>query len=151
MPKHSFIGWLAIQGRLLTKDRLVRFGVIQDATCDMCLNHAEDQSHLLYHCWFSSQCWAMLKVWLAVDLPGCGILEWCSSWRCRSLMKKRIVCAAVLALVYQLWRVRNVCRVDCYLPSPASVVKTVQQIVQSRGQQWKWTSKYQRLSWTPWM
>ncbi|XP_074271306.1 uncharacterized protein LOC141595239 [Silene latifolia] len=103
MPKHAFIGWLAIQGRLLTKDRLVRFGVIQDGACDMCLDHAEDHSHLLYHCRFSSQCWALLKVWLDVALPGSGILEWCSSWRCRSLMKKRIVCAAVLALVYQLW------------------------------------------------
>ncbi|XP_074301151.1 uncharacterized protein LOC141632503 [Silene latifolia] len=92
-----------------------------------------------------------VKAWLDVDLPGNGILEWCSSWRYRSLMKKRIVCAAVLALVYQLWRVRNVCRVECYLPSPASVVKTVQQFVQSRAQQCKWTSKYQCMSWTPWM
>ncbi|XP_074305790.1 uncharacterized protein LOC141641011 [Silene latifolia] len=151
VPKHSFIGCLAIQGRLMTKDRLVRFGVIQDSTCDMCLVQPEDQPHLLYHCRFSKQCWALLTDWLGIDMPGSGIIEWCTSRRCRSLMKKRIVNAAILALVYQLWMVRNVCRVDGFLPFPSAVVKNVQDLSQSRGQNWNWTSKYQCMSWFPWM
>ncbi|XP_074315604.1 uncharacterized protein LOC141651806 [Silene latifolia] len=151
VPKHSFIGWLAIQGRLMTKDRLVPFGVIQDSTYDMCMVQPEDQSHLFYHCSFSKQCWALITVWLGVDMPDSGILEWCSAWRCRSLMKKRIVNATILALLYQLWLVRNVCRVDGYLPFPSAVVKKVQDIVQLRAQNWQWSSKYHCMRWFPWM
>uniref|UniRef100_A0A803PM74 Reverse transcriptase zinc-binding domain-containing protein n=1 Tax=Cannabis sativa TaxID=3483 RepID=A0A803PM74_CANSA len=37
IPKHSFILWLAIQNRLKTKDRLQRFQIVNDATCNLCL------------------------------------------------------------------------------------------------------------------
>ncbi|XP_074314393.1 uncharacterized protein LOC141649604 [Silene latifolia] len=46
LPKHSLIGWLAIQSRLLTKDRLVRFGIITDGACDMCLDQPEDHMEM---------------------------------------------------------------------------------------------------------
>ncbi|XP_074283264.1 uncharacterized protein LOC141607817 [Silene latifolia] len=137
LPKHSFIGWLAIQGRLITKDRVLRFGVIQDSTYDMCMDQTEDHSYMLYQCRFSSQCWTLLADWLGVVLPSTGILEWRCSWRCRSLMKKKIVIAAILAMIYQLWLARNLCRVECQFPLPAYIFKSVQSIVQSRGQNWK--------------
>ncbi|XP_074300984.1 uncharacterized protein LOC141632329 [Silene latifolia] len=56
IPKHSFIGWLAIQERLLTKDRLLKFGVISDGLCFLYHHYLETHQHLLYDCHFSQQC-----------------------------------------------------------------------------------------------
>ncbi|XP_074315167.1 uncharacterized protein LOC141651346 [Silene latifolia] len=147
LPKHSFIGWLAIQGGLMTKDRLLRFGIIQNSICDMCMDQPEDHTHLLYQCRFSAQCWTLLADCLGVDLPSTGILEWCYLWRCRSLMKNKIVITAILAMIYHIWMARNPCTVESQLLMPSYVFKTVQSIVQGRGQIWKWTSKYQCLNW----
>ncbi|XP_074298079.1 uncharacterized protein LOC141628891 [Silene latifolia] len=112
LPKHSIIGWLAIQCRLLTKDRLLRFNIISDGYCDMCLDHLEDHTHLLYRCRFSVCCWRLLADWLDINLPDTDILNWCIRWRCRSLMKKQIVITAIMAMIYQIWNARNICRVD---------------------------------------
>ncbi|XP_074305079.1 uncharacterized protein LOC141640017 [Silene latifolia] len=151
LSKHSIIGWLAIQCRLMTKDRLIRFGVIADGHCDICLDHPKDHNHFLYGCRFSACCWKLLAEWLDVPLPDAEILDWCRRWRCRSLMKKQIVPAAIMAMIYQIWNARNICRMDNKLVHPTYAVKTVTEQVKSRGQTWKWTSKFQRLHWVAWM
>ncbi|XP_074305805.1 uncharacterized protein LOC141641027 [Silene latifolia] len=151
LPKHSIIGWLAIQCRLLTKDRLLRFNIISDGYCDMCLDHLEDHNHLLYKCRFSACCWRLLADWLNITLPDTDILNWCIRWRCRSLMKKHIVISAIMAMVYQIWTARNICRVDNKMVHPKFAVNNAAAMVKSRGQAWKWTSKFQRLHWMPWM
>ncbi|XP_074288849.1 uncharacterized protein LOC141613997 [Silene latifolia] len=123
LPKHSFIGWLAIKCRLMTKDRLIRFGIINEGTCDICMAQPEDHTHLLYSCRFSASCWNMLAAWLGVVFPSTGILDWCCLWRCRSLMKKKFVITAVMAMVCQIWMARNICRLESKLLHPSYVVK----------------------------
>lgn len=49
VPKSSFVFWLAIQ-RLLTKDRMVRFGLEMDKRCLLCGHGRESASHLLTCC-----------------------------------------------------------------------------------------------------
>ncbi|XP_074305794.1 uncharacterized protein LOC141641015 [Silene latifolia] len=151
LPKHSIIGWLAIQCRLLTKDRLLRFNIISDGYCDMCLDHLEDHNHLLYRCRFSACCWRLLADWLDINLPDTDILNWCIRWRCRSLMKKQIVITTIMAMIYQIWTAHNSCRVDSRMVHPKFAVQNVVAVVKSRGQAWKWTSKFQHLHWMPWM
>ena len=36
IPKHSFIAWIVMLGKLKTRDRLKAAGVIQEAWCPMC-------------------------------------------------------------------------------------------------------------------
>ncbi|XP_074318792.1 uncharacterized protein LOC141655621 [Silene latifolia] len=36
IPEHPFIGWLYVQGRLLTKDRICRMNIGTDALCELC-------------------------------------------------------------------------------------------------------------------
>lgn len=50
IPKCSFICWLALKNRLLTKDRMVAFGMHVDPTCLLCLSDAESISHLFSTC-----------------------------------------------------------------------------------------------------
>ncbi|XP_074308232.1 uncharacterized protein LOC141643100 [Silene latifolia] len=126
VPKHSFIVWLAVQRRLMTKDRLLKFGIITDAVCDMCLAHQEDHHHLLYGCLFSAQCWNLFRDWLNINMPLVGVLEWGLHWRCRSLLKKQVILAAMAALVYHIWTIRNKCRMELQLPRPCRVLADVQ-------------------------
>ncbi|XP_074277362.1 uncharacterized protein LOC141601000 [Silene latifolia] len=132
VPKYSIIGWLAIQKRLMTKYRLLRFGIITDAKCDMCLAQQEDHQHLLYDYVFSAQCWLSLQDWLGVKLPQNGILEWGIKWRCRSLLRKQMVLSAMVGLVYHLWYARNICRLEQRLPRPSAVIAMVKEDIQVR-------------------
>ncbi|XP_074305781.1 uncharacterized protein LOC141641002 [Silene latifolia] len=116
LPKHSFIGWLAVQHRLLTKDRLMQFGIITDGLCDLCMAHPETHQH----------------------------------WRCRSLMKKHIVFAAILAMIYHIWQTRNFCRFDLLVPKPEVLIARVKTDVQLRGKNIIWGTKFQQMKWLPW-
>ncbi|XP_074288645.1 uncharacterized protein LOC141613800 [Silene latifolia] len=124
-PKHSFIGWLAIQDKLLTKDRLLKFGVLQDEKCELCLDHIKDHQHLLYTCPFSAKCLVIFKSCLGVPFPTAEVLDWIVKCRCKSLMKKKIIFTAMLALVYHIWTARNICRLECRVQRPERIIEMV--------------------------
>ena len=48
MHKHSIIGWIFVQNRLLTKDRMVKFGICHDNTCEMCGETEETHAHTFF-------------------------------------------------------------------------------------------------------
>ncbi|XP_074311439.1 uncharacterized protein LOC141647223 [Silene latifolia] len=131
LPKYAFIGWLMIQERLYTKDRMLRFGVISDGLCDICRTQMEDHQHLFYSCDFSTRCWTLLREWLGVPLPTNDVLHWCSMWRCRSLLKKQLVYAAVVALIYHIWMAQNVCREEHRVPIPRQIFNEIRRYIQN--------------------
>ncbi|XP_074315503.1 uncharacterized protein LOC141651701 [Silene latifolia] len=143
IPKHSFVGWLAVQGRLFTKDRMQAFGLPTNGLCEFCLAGPENHQHLLYQCIYSKKCWDSLMVWLRVTVPVQDVVQWSVRWRSRSLLKKQVVLTAIIALWYHLWHARNVCRLEAKLFTPSFVVKQVKSEVQQRCRQKLSTSKYQ--------
>ncbi|CAK8560654.1 unnamed protein product [Lathyrus sativus] len=42
--------WQACQGKLATKERLKRFGMIEDNICSLCKSEEETMNHLFFHC-----------------------------------------------------------------------------------------------------
>ncbi|XP_074267214.1 uncharacterized protein LOC141590526 [Silene latifolia] len=150
LPKHAFLGWIAVQQKLLTKDRLLKFEIITDGQCDVCLAHIEMHQQILYDCVFSAMCWSQLKTWLGINMPNSGILDWSIRWRCRSLMKKQIVFTAILAMVYHIWQARNLCRIELRLPKPEVILARVKVDIQLRGQCITWRTKFQQMPWAPW-
>lgn len=56
VPKHSFICWLAMHRRLLTRDRLARMGVCQETECLLCGCKPENIDHLFFECDYSKKC-----------------------------------------------------------------------------------------------
>ena len=62
MPKHAFIFWLAIQDRLSTFDRLVKWGWQGNLLCGFCRNKCESRDHIFFECSFSSRMWQQV-VW----------------------------------------------------------------------------------------
>ena len=64
LPRHSFIPWLALLGRLRTRDKL--HFIDTDASYVFCLNHEESHSHLFFACSWTSLLWSKVKsrLWL---------------------------------------------------------------------------------------
>eukprot|EP00252_Welwitschia_mirabilis_P008109 TRINITY_DN19815_c0_g4_i1.p1 TRINITY_DN19815_c0_g4~~TRINITY_DN19815_c0_g4_i1.p1 ORF type:complete len:116 (+),score=12.48 TRINITY_DN19815_c0_g4_i1:563-910(+) len=56
-PRHSFVAWLAMQERLITKDRLLKIGIGADQGCVLCGLMDENTSHLFFSCTFLSVVW----------------------------------------------------------------------------------------------
>ncbi|XP_074313789.1 uncharacterized protein LOC141648982 [Silene latifolia] len=107
IPRHGFILWLVAHKRLLTRDRLMRMGVTQTNICFLCGTDAESVEHLFFQCDFSKRCKALLSEWLQMDIPEQQVLDWWIKYRNRSLIVKKIVVAAVITLIYGIWRCRN--------------------------------------------
>ncbi|XP_074266845.1 uncharacterized protein LOC141590133 [Silene latifolia] len=84
----------------------------QDGTCDLCGGAVETRDHLFFMCPFNSRCLKMIGNWLELDIPEQETFEWCRKLRLRSLMQKQIIIAAILALLYQIWWSRNICRLE---------------------------------------
>lgn len=53
VPRWSFILWVALLGRLSTKDRLQSWGIAMDSNCVLCHGGVEDHNHLFFYCSFS--------------------------------------------------------------------------------------------------
>ena len=110
VPRHSFILWLAIKGRLSTQDRLLSFGILDHMSCFLCQGPSEDHSHLFFSCPFS------LRVWHSIASK-CDLDHYPSSWeRLRQWLSKILkrpsfqssVCRLAFgASVYFIWHERN--------------------------------------------
>ncbi|XP_059315596.1 uncharacterized protein LOC132066268 [Lycium ferocissimum] len=56
-PKHVFILWLALLGRMRTKDLLLKWGMGINGTCVLCNNQPETIEHLYFECTYSHEIW----------------------------------------------------------------------------------------------
>ncbi|XP_074271685.1 uncharacterized protein LOC141595620 [Silene latifolia] len=131
LPKVNFINWLFIQGRLLTKDRLAKFGVINDGICFLCGNMQETSLHLFFECPFSLRCLHLLQTWLGfywtVDIIANSL-----KWREKSLLRKKIILAAIASLVYYIWEGRNKCRLGDWVARPEAVRERIHATLRGR-------------------
>ncbi|KAL9244428.1 hypothetical protein vseg_018205 [Gypsophila vaccaria] len=128
VPKHGFICWFSAQNRLLTKDRLVRIGIIAYGICQMCKEDNESLERILYSCPFSTRCWDKLKV----SIPRFDI--WRASARLNRLplVCKQVVMALICACFYNIWIVRNNCRFHGMISHPRHILKEVWWTVRTR-------------------
>lgn len=79
VPIWSFILWLAVLGRLNTKDRLRAWGLLSDSSCVLCYGGSESHSHLFFDCSFTSLIWKNVKTKCGLGVPACGLeteLHW---------------------------------------------------------------------------
>lgn len=55
IPNHSFILWLAIQGRLKTQDRLKSWEFKDEMSCSFCNSQLDSSGYLFFECDFSNK------------------------------------------------------------------------------------------------
>ncbi|GJW71932.1 reverse transcriptase zinc-binding domain-containing protein [Tanacetum coccineum] len=61
VPKHAFMMWLAIQGKLLTQDRLMKWNKDKNLKCPLCKTCPDSHDHLFFGCDFSKKVWEGMK------------------------------------------------------------------------------------------
>ncbi|XP_074267225.1 uncharacterized protein LOC141590543 [Silene latifolia] len=132
LPKHRFIGWLMVQQRLLTQDRLIRMNILQSNLCFLCGVAPEDHSHLFFLCKYSQICCGLVSTWCRFSIPLKDSVEWWVNARFRSLCQKKILGIILAALIYQLWMCRNRSRVELSLSRPEVVLHLVKKDVVMR-------------------
>ncbi|XP_021848031.1 uncharacterized protein [Spinacia oleracea] len=109
-PKSTFVMWLAIQNRLATKDRLIKWNILVVSTCGLCNQQDEDISHLFFSYKYSTEVWEMVLQNLGVQR---SVLQWQEevSWavkKSRSSRKSDVSCAmAFIESVYGIRLQRN--------------------------------------------
>ena len=62
LPRHAFITWIYVQGRLPTKVRLSRFSPQSDLNYPICNNAVEDDTHLFIVCPYAIEVWNSLTL-----------------------------------------------------------------------------------------
>lgn len=110
IPKVSFVTWMAILGRLNTRDRLRLFGISQSAECVFCKDSCENHNHLFFDYPFSSRIWTCIQSKLNVSWPVSqwpGITQHVAQSAQGKSIRAIIVKLAFTFTVYQLWIARN--------------------------------------------
>ena len=134
LPKHQFCSWLVMQHRLKTKKKLHRIGVCEDDLCMICGVHTETHDHLFFTCHFSKECVNRIKQWCGIQYQSLSftqIIEWIARRRKGSKIKRFIQAAAMEAVAYCIWRVRNEAYWVYKVKSIDYTVKHIQSIVKA--------------------
>ncbi|XP_021860920.1 uncharacterized protein [Spinacia oleracea] len=109
-PKSTFIMWLAVQNRLATKDRLIRWQLNIDGTCGLCQLESESLEHLFFSCSYSKEIWRQVMLYLGVIRT---VLPWHDEVQIavkKSRSKQKKACKYSIAFiesVYCIWLQRN--------------------------------------------
>ncbi|KAL2235490.1 UNVERIFIED_CONTAM: LINE-1 reverse transcriptase [Sesamum indicum] len=133
IPRHSFILWLAILGKLPTTDKpwLSHFG-----DCILCKEgEIETHSHLFFQCRFSRQCLTAIRRKVRFHWPNrdwANDIEWASRrWRGKHIVN--IAYQALLAFsVYHIWRERNLRRFEHIERTPSTMALLIVDDVRQR-------------------
>lgn len=108
-PRWAFIVWVAILGRLSTKDMLLSWGMTMDASYSLYSKEIETHDLLFFTCEYSGMVWDMLLRKNIIIRHGFGLqgeVEWLCSHRKGDSTACRVK-DSFAAAVYWLWKVRN--------------------------------------------
>ncbi|XP_059310476.1 uncharacterized protein LOC132061833 [Lycium ferocissimum] len=102
--------WM-VQNRLMTVDRLLKWGISVDPLCVLCAVENENRDHLFLHCIFTQNLWRRLKRWLRLNWPDRGNWE-LHMKEVLTRTKGKTTQASLLRMVYTeyvnaVWRERN--------------------------------------------
>ncbi|GJR68831.1 RNA-directed DNA polymerase, eukaryota, reverse transcriptase zinc-binding domain protein [Tanacetum coccineum] len=110
IPRHSFISWIAVKGRLKTKDRLARWFCVSDLSCHLCRNENESHSHLFFACAYSRRLWERLKPMGKMENISnawANVISWISNKPASNKIWSIIQRLVFGAAIYFIWQERN--------------------------------------------
>ncbi|XP_060211613.1 uncharacterized protein LOC132639147 [Lycium barbarum] len=127
-PKHSFISWLVMHGRILTRDRLYNMGLCREKDCTLCGNCDETIKHLFFECVYSKYCLEEIMKWLQIHGRN---LELEGMWsrlarKAQGKISRSLLWAVWTALIYHIWEARNEALWQQRVPRPQRVIVTIQ-------------------------
>ncbi|KAK3229959.1 hypothetical protein Dsin_001840 [Dipteronia sinensis] len=120
----SFILWMAVRGRLSTRDRIHKYDPRAVTTCVLCNSHLESYAYQFFECLFSTAIWTQLLNYCGTPWNGLywnAFIAWASThWRGNTpiIVAKKLCLGAA---VYHIWREHN-CRIFDGTQRTSSVV-----------------------------
>ena len=112
-PKIEFMTWLALLGKLNTREMLQQKGIIaaEANLCTFCSAHSESCDHLLMSCAVSWRVWKAIADELDVRIETKPTFrqfyEWWIRRRAHNHIRKRFTLLAFFATTWSLWHMRN--------------------------------------------
>lgn len=110
VPRYSFITWLAMLGRLPTKDRLRSWGLNVPAQCVLCSTGLETHAHLFFDCAYSTSVGEAFatRFWPSPPPGLLSISSWILQARTPPFSSSTIIVKLILqAACYLIWQERN--------------------------------------------
>ncbi|XP_074282811.1 uncharacterized protein LOC141607361 [Silene latifolia] len=132
IPKQAFLCWLIAHQRLTTQDRLYRMHIIQSNLCFLCGSHEESHEHLFFSCAFSQRCRDLIANWCLIELPCSEVIKWWVQRRDHNACRKKITAVILASIMYNIWNVRNVSRVEGFVSRPECILQRVKNEVKMR-------------------
>lgn len=110
--RQKFFGWLAIQNRCWTADRLQNRGLPHQPMCTLCLQEQETMNHLLMQCPFSRTIWSLvtvpLKIAIACPQRDSVLVPWWEAVVANCPGEQRKEISAIITLImFSIWKERN--------------------------------------------
>nr|XP_009608448.1 uncharacterized protein LOC104102448 [Nicotiana tomentosiformis] len=111
LPKWIFTLYLVAHRRLLTKDRLRRWGCLDDAVYPIC-NTEEEKTidHLFFSCSYSSQVWTAMLEWQGIHrqvMPWEHGLAWAERHYTKKNSRAKVYRMTLAGSMYYIWQERN--------------------------------------------
>lgn len=110
IPKHTFILWLAVKGKLCTQDKLARRYSNNNFECSLCKKEADSHDHLFFKCDYAQKLWKMVS-----DISKSNVHD--DNWEdiVKNMSKEKskrniwgnIRKLSFVAIVYHIWQERN--------------------------------------------
>lgn len=63
IPKHAFVLWMAVQGKLMTRDRILKWKPNDRLECALCGNCSDSHDHLFFQCMYSAEIGGNFRKW----------------------------------------------------------------------------------------
>lgn len=122
IPKHAFLTWVAARDRLVTRDRLLRWGLQVPAVCVLCNGSNETRQHLFFDCPYSKEVWLWFTSRLRLAPPSefDALLGWMVKPSSNSNIEV-IIKLLFQASIYFIWKERN-SRVHSDVTKPSSAL-----------------------------
>jgi len=142
-PKVEFMVWLALLGKLNTREMLVKKNVIPPEAnqCSFCLNHPETIDHVLLSCPFSWGVWSSIAEDLGLRLINHHCLrqfyDWWMSRRFPNTLRKRLHILVFFATAWSLWSKRNLVIFQDHDYDQSTLCHTIQWRVALWTKMWK--------------
>lgn len=133
IPKHAFIAWVAARDRMVTRDKLIGWGLNVPHSCVLCQVHDESRQHLFFDCAYSNTIWSFFLAKMRVRAPNGfnDVLRWLLA-PSRNKNETLILRLIHQAVIYLTWKERNT-RIHTAVEKPAGIViAEIQQIIRLR-------------------
>ncbi|KAL9668147.1 hypothetical protein QQ045_002522 [Rhodiola kirilowii] len=109
-PRDSFNAWLAIQNKLLTRDRLSQWGVPSSKSCALCDTEDESRDHLFFECRVTQEVWNKVMHFLQIE-PTFNRWELLIPWFKRlpqMRLKTKMIAVAITRVMNGVWTAGNI-------------------------------------------